>query len=163
MKRVWRGRTRAPQKGVFFCKDAKKKTKAVTTATLERMEREAEKQRTATEEQRIEAKEQRTSSRRMRKEGVERPSGREVGLSERERGRSDERERKREEKGFSSLQKKKPLDEKNHFFNNKKVAPFARATKQFFFRSNLGAHSFKFLLKEEEKRQVRVCRGEGRK
>jgi len=140
------------RKEFFFCKDAKKKTKAVTTATLERMEREAEKQRTETEEQRIEAKEQRASARRMRKKGVERPSGREVGLSERERGRSDERERKREEKGFSSLQKKKPLDEKNHFFNNKKVAPFARATKQFFFGSNLGAHSFKFLLKEEEKR-----------
>jgi type IV secretory pathway VirB10-like protein len=122
------------RKEFFFCKDAKKKTKAVTTATLERMEREAEKQRTETEEQRIEAKEQRASARRMRKKGVERPSGREVGLSERERGRSDERERKREEKGFSSLQKKKPLDEKNHFFNNKKVAPFARATKQFFFR-----------------------------
>jgi len=97
------------RKEFFFCKDAKKKTKAVTTATLERMEREAEKQRTETEEQRIEAKEQRTSSRRMRKEGVERPSGREVGLSERERGRSDERERKREEKGFSSLSKKKNL------------------------------------------------------
>ena len=134
------------RKEFFFCKDAKKKTKAVTTATLERMEREAEKQRTETEEQRIEAEEQRTSAKGMRKKGVERPSGREVELSERERGRSDERERKIEEKGFSSLQKKKPLDEKNHFFNNKKVAPFARATKQFFFRSNLGAHSFKFFI-----------------
>ena len=129
------------RKEFFFCKDAKKKTKAVTTATLERMEREAEKQRTETEEQRIEAKEQRTSSRRMRKKGVERPSGREVGLSERERGRSDE------EKGFSSLQKKNLLTRKIIFLITRRWHPLPEQQNSFFFRSNLGAHSFKFFIK----------------
>jgi hypothetical protein len=120
------------RKEFFFCKDAKKKTKAVTTATLERMEREAEKQRTETEEQRIEAEEQRTSAKGMRKKGVERPSGREVELSERERGRSDERERKREEKGFSSLQKKNLLTRKIIFLITRRWHPLPEQQNSFF-------------------------------
>jgi len=63
------------------------------------------------------------------------------------------KEREKEKKKVSPLSKKKNLlTRKIIFLITRRWHPLPEQQNSFFFGSNLGAHSFKFLLKEEEKR-----------